>query len=155
VAGTLNNLANLHSDIKDYGPVLEEYEESLKLYRGLARREPDAFLPYVAGILNNLAALHYATKDYGPALAEYEEALRIRRGLAEKEPRAFNQAVAETLLNLSIFYLQAMSDKDKSVAYAQEAREILQSLIKQAPHLQGHLDHAERLLEDNKAKPAP
>lgn len=82
-----------------------------------------------------------------------QEALKIRRGLAKKAPRAFNQAVATTLLNLSIFYLQAMPDKDKSVAYAQEAREILKSLIKQAPHLQYHLDVAERLLKRNKAKP--
>ena len=79
--------------------------------------------------------------------------LKIRRGLAEKEPGAFNQDLAETLLNLSIFHLEAMPDKAKSVAYAQEARDILKPLIKQVPHLQGHLDHAERLLERNMIKP--
>jgi tetratricopeptide (TPR) repeat protein len=155
VAMTLNNLAILHKNIGKFGPALAEYEEALKIRRDLAEKEPDAFLPYVAGTLNNLAGLHKATKDFALALAEIEEALKIRRELATKEPRAFNQDLATTLLNLSIFYLQAVPDKDKSVAYAREAREILKSLIKQAPHLQYHLDVAEQLLEDNKARPTP
>ncbi|MCI5158706.1 MAG: tetratricopeptide repeat protein, partial [Candidatus Electrothrix sp. AUS1_2] len=153
VAMTLNNLATLHKDTGNYCPALAEYEEALKIRRDLARKEPDAFLQDVAMTLNNLANLHRVTNNYGPALTEYEEALKIRRDLAEKEPEAFSQVLAETLLNLGIFYLQAMPDKDKSVAYAQEARKILLSLIKQAPHLQGHLDQAEQLLEDNKARP--
>jgi hypothetical protein len=53
---------------------------------------------------------------------------------------------------LSIFYLQAVPDKIQSTAYAQEARDILKPLIQRMPHLQGHLDHAEQLLERNKAK---
>jgi hypothetical protein len=79
--------------------------------------------------------------------------LKIKRELAAKESGAFSQTLAETLLNLSIYYLQAVPDKDKSVAYAQEVRDILQSLIKQAPHLQNYLDMAEQLLEDNKTQP--
>ena len=154
VATTLNNLANLHSDTQDYGPALKEYEEALKLRRSLAEAEPKAFLPDVAMTLNNLAALHTQTQDYGPALKEYEEALKIRRSLAEAEPKAFLKDVATTLNNLSIFYLYDMPDKAKSVAYAQEARDILIPLCKQVPHLQGDLDKAERLLAANKAKPS-
>ncbi|MCI5182982.1 MAG: tetratricopeptide repeat protein, partial [Candidatus Electrothrix sp. AW1] len=153
VADTLNNLGLLHSDTKGLGPALAAYEEALKLYRGLAEKEPGAFLPDVAMTLNNLAILHWETKDYGPALAEFEESLKLYRGLATKAPRPFSQVLAETLLNLSIFHLKAVPDKDKSVAYAQEARDILKTLIQQAPHLQGHLDHAERLLEANKTQP--
>ncbi len=153
VADSLNNFGILHKEIGAFGPALQEYEEALKLYRGLAEREPEEFLPYVAGTLNNLGELHRATNEYGPARQEYEEALKIKRSLVEREPGAFTQDLSETLLNLSIFYLESMPDKAKSVAYAQEARDILKPLIQRAPHLQGHLDHAEQLLADNKAKP--
>ncbi len=79
--------------------------------------------------------------------------MKIRRELAAKELGAFSQDLVKTLLSLSLFYLQDVPDKAKSVAYAQEVRDILQSLIKQAPHLQNYLDMAEQLLEDNKAQP--
>ncbi|MCI5178651.1 MAG: hypothetical protein D3911_04875 [Candidatus Electrothrix sp. AW3_4] len=153
VATTLNNLAILHSKTGEYSLALKEYQEALKLYSRLAADQPKAFLPYVANILNNMGLLHSDTGEYSPALKEYEEALKIKRELAAKEPGAFSQDLVKTLLSLSIFYLQAVPDKAKSVAYAQEAREILKTLIPQAPHLQGHLDHAERLLEDNKTQP--
>ena len=61
--------------------------------------------------------------------------------------------MANTLINLSIFHLQAVPDKTKSMAYAQEAQDILIPLCKRAPHLQDYLDMAEEVLEDNKAKP--
>ncbi len=54
---------------------------------------------------------------------------------------------------MSIFYLQAVPDKAKSIAYAQEARDILILLCQQAPHLQSQLDLAEQLLAANKTKP--
>ncbi|MCP4702296.1 MAG: tetratricopeptide repeat protein, partial [Gammaproteobacteria bacterium] len=129
------------------------YEEALKIIRGLAEASSEAFLPDVATTLNNLAYLHAATQAFAPALAEYEEALKIYRGLAEASPEAFLPYVAGTLVNMSIFYLQAVPDKAKSVAYAQEARDILKPIKEQAPHLQKYLDHAERLLEANKDKP--
>ena len=154
VAATLNNLANLHYQTQAYGPALKEFEEALKLYRSLAEAEPKAFLKDVAMTLNNLAALHYQTQAYGPALKEFEEALKIMRSLAEAEPKAFLPKLATTLINLSIFHLQAVPDKAKSVAYAQEARDILIPLCKQAPHLQQYLDQAEQLLAANKAKPS-
>jgi hypothetical protein len=89
----------------------------------------------------------------GSALQEYEEALKLYRGLALAEPKAFLPVLANTLLNLSIFYLQNLPDKAKSVAYAQEARDIPIPLCQQAPHMQNYLDKAEQVLAANKAKP--
>lgn len=152
VADSLNNFGVLHKELGAFGLALREYEEALMLYRDFAEREPDKYLPNVAGTLSNLGELHSDTGEYGPARQEYEEALKIRRSLVEREPEAFTQDLSETLLNMSIFYLKSMPDKAKSVAYAQEARDILLSVIKRMPHLQGHLDHAEQLLEDNKAQ---
>lgn len=52
---------------------------------------------------------------------------------------------------MSIFYLQDVPDKTKSIAYAQEARDILTLLCQQMPHLQNYLDAAEEVLKRNKA----
>lgn len=154
VAATLNNMAILHYQIKGYGPAMKEFEESLKIRRSLAETEPKVFLPKVASTLNNLALLHVNTQEYGIALQEYEEALEISRSFAEAEPRAFLPHLTGTLINLSIFYLYAVTDRAKSVAYAQEAGSILIPLCKQVPHLQSRLDMAERLLKANAGGPA-
>ena len=37
-----------------------EYEEALKIYRELAEKEPETYLPYVAATLNNLGILDRA-----------------------------------------------------------------------------------------------
>ena len=52
---TLNNLAVLHSDKNEFSEALEKYEEALKIYRDLAKKNGQTYLPYVAGTLNNLA----------------------------------------------------------------------------------------------------
>ena len=52
----LNSLATL----RDTGRIKEarkEYEEALKIYRELAQKEPNIYLPYVAATLNNLGIL--------------------------------------------------------------------------------------------------
>ncbi|MDH5741845.1 MAG: hypothetical protein OEY77_16125, partial [Nitrospira sp.] len=51
----------------------------------------------------------------------YEEALTIRRRLAEANPQTYLPDVAMSSTNLSIFYLQSMSDRERSLAHAREA----------------------------------
>jgi tetratricopeptide (TPR) repeat protein len=153
MAKTLINFGDLHKIRKEYKPALTKYKGALKIFRCLGESDPEAFLPYVAATLNNLAGLHGETEKYGAAVKEFEEALKIKRSFAEAEPKAFLPVLAKTLLNLSIFHLEAVPDKVKSIAYAEEVRIILIPLCKQAPHLQGDLDMAEGLLKDNAAKP--
>jgi hypothetical protein len=154
VAQTLHNMANLHFAKKEHDQALGEYKEALKTYRSLAESNPEAFRPDVATTLNSLAALHGETKNYITAIEEFEEALQIRRKFGSSNPKAFLPYVAETLVNLSIFHLKVVSDKAKSVAYAEEARSILIPLCAQAPHLQKYLDTAEQVLKANAAGPA-
>jgi tetratricopeptide (TPR) repeat protein len=126
----------------------------LEIRRNLAEASPEVFLPDVADTLNNLANLHSAQNAFGPALAAYEEALQIRLSLAAASPEAFLPVLTETLNNLSIYYLEDVPDRTKSVAYAEEARSILIPLCAKMPHLQGYLDMAERVLKANAATPA-
>ncbi len=96
---------------------------------------------------------YQASISYSSFIVRKCTRLKIFRSLTKASPEAFSQNLVETLLNMSIFYLQAVPDKTKSIAYAQEARDILKPLIQQLPHLQEYLDAAEQVLEANNAKP--
>ncbi len=104
VALTLNNLGNLHSDLKNYASAEKEYREALEIYRRLAATNPEAFESDVATTLLNLGTLHSALQDYASAEKELWEALEIRRRLAAKYPEAFESDLNRTLNNLKILH---------------------------------------------------
>jgi len=87
----------------------------------LAEANPQTYLPHVAMTLNSLATLQQATKEFPAAEAGYQQALAIRRRLADANPQTYLPDVAMSAVNMSIFYLQAVPDKGKSLAYAKEA----------------------------------
>ena len=121
VAMTLNNLAVLQKAKNEFPAAQAAYEEALGIYRRLAETNPQTYLPYVATTLNNLAVLQKAKNEFPAAQAAYEEALGIRRRLAETNPQTYLPDVAMTEINLSIFYLQSLSDRERSLAHASEA----------------------------------
>ena len=104
VAGTLNNLALLHSDTHDFKVAEKEYQEALGIRRELAKTTPEAYLPDVAGTLNNLALLHSGTHNFKVAKKEYREALAKYRELAKTTPEAYLPDVATTLNNLAVLH---------------------------------------------------
>ncbi len=94
VAGTLNNLAILHSDLQQYTQAEEEYNEALKIYRQLAEQNPQAFLSDVAGTLYNMSLLHESMGQYIQAEQECQEALEIYSRLAKEVHPIYEQYVA-------------------------------------------------------------
>ena len=69
-----------------------EYEESLKTYRELAKKEPET-LPYVAATLNNLGILDRAQNRPGEARKAFEEAMKIYEAFAKQDPDQFSSPV--------------------------------------------------------------
>ncbi len=55
LAMSLNNLANMLSDLGRREEALKAAEEAVGLYRPLADARPDIFIPDLAGSLNTLA----------------------------------------------------------------------------------------------------
>src|SRR5271166_430989 len=53
-----------------------EYEESLKTFRQLAKKEPETYLPHVAATLNDLGILDSDQNRIEKARKEFEEALK-------------------------------------------------------------------------------
>ncbi|MFK7948387.1 MAG: tetratricopeptide repeat protein [Saprospiraceae bacterium] len=76
------------------------YEESLGIYRELAKVNQQTYLPYVAGMLNNLGILQSDENEFIKAEKSYNEALTIRKQLV-KLNKKFYSCVASTLNNLA------------------------------------------------------
>lgn len=87
--------------------------------------------------------------QFSKAQRLYEEALKIYRAPAAENPSAYLPDVAVTLINLSISYLQAVPEKEKSIAAAQEAIELLLPFYQQAPYLQKYREAAFGVLKEN------
>ena len=120
-----------------FDTALPLYEEALTIYRRLADANPQTYLSDVAMTLNNLANLHLAKNKFPAALAAYEEALTIRRRLADANPQTYLPDVAMTAMNLSIFYLQALSDRERSLDYARETLVAALLFLEALPAAQG------------------
>jgi tetratricopeptide (TPR) repeat protein len=74
----------------------QAYEESLKIRRELAQKNPDTYLPDVAGMLNNLGILDRAQNRMDEARKAYVEALGIYQRFAARDPGRFGKDVERT-----------------------------------------------------------
>ena len=83
VATTLNNLGNLHDDLNRPKEAEEEYKEALKIYRELAKDNPEAYIDYVATTLNNYALLYAKQKNFHKAIDTIDEAIACMPEKAE------------------------------------------------------------------------
>ena len=107
VAMTLNNLGILDSEQNRKEEARKAFEEALGIYRELAQKNPDIYLPDVAMTLNNLGILHREQNRKEEARKAYEEALRTYRQLAQNNPEIYLPDVAMTLNNLGILHSDA------------------------------------------------
>ena len=90
---TLNNLGILDQDQNQLNEARKEYEEALKIYRELAEKEPETYLPYVPATLNNLGILDRAQNRPEEARKAFEEALKIYKSFAKQDPDQFSPLV--------------------------------------------------------------
>jgi tetratricopeptide (TPR) repeat protein len=124
-------LGNLDSDQSLIKEGQKEYEEALKIYRELARKNPETYLADVAMILNNLGILDIAQNRMKEARIEYEEALKTYAELAQKDPGTYLPNVAMMLNNLdSGSRPEQMAEARKEY---EEALKIYEAFAKQDP----------------------
>jgi tetratricopeptide (TPR) repeat protein len=145
IAGTLNDLGILNSKQNHLEEAGEELQEALKIYRELAGKNPENYLPHVAMTLNNLGILHRQQDRMEDARKELEEGLKIRRELAEKIPVAYLPVVAATLNNLGMLnYSQhRMEDARKELEESLKIRRELMGTnpVKYLPDLASALNN--------------
>ena len=128
----IGTLGNQLSELGDRQAALAHTQEALELYRALAEKHPEAFLPDVATALNNLGNQLSELGDRQAALEHTQEALQIRRALAEKHPEAFLPDVATALNNLGN-QLSELGDRQAALEHTQEALQIRRALAEKHP----------------------
>jgi tetratricopeptide (TPR) repeat protein len=123
------------------------YQEALAIRRNLADANPDVWLQYVAGTLNNLANLQGGKKEFVAAEAGYQEAWEIYHRLAEAHPEIYTPDAAMIAVTMSIFYLNMVQDREKSLAYAREALMAAMPFVKLVPVARKHVENALLVVE--------
>ncbi|MCL2291366.1 MAG: tetratricopeptide repeat protein [Bacteroidetes bacterium] len=132
VAFTLNDLANLQRDNKEFSVALQNFEEALRMRKELAVENPKVYLKYVASTLHNLGNLHNNLNDHPEAFRHYEESLKIREELAKEDPKAHLSNIAATLNNLAVLHVDR-NELEAGMKKHQEALEIRRALAAENP----------------------
>jgi serine/threonine-protein kinase len=88
LGGAIHEYAHLTEEVGDQEDGLRAHEDSLAIWRGLARDEPDnpEYLHGLGVIENCRGNFLYATGEVAAARAAYEAALEIRERLAREHP---------------------------------------------------------------------
>ncbi|MCK9386356.1 MAG: tetratricopeptide repeat protein [Nevskia sp.] len=132
IALILNNLGALERTENHNDAARQAYEESLAIYRALARQNPDVYQPDVARGLNNLGELERAENHNDAARQAYEESLAIYRALARQNPDVYRPDVARSLNNLGELE-RAENRHDAARRAHQESLAIYRELAQQSP----------------------
>ncbi len=93
VADTLNGLAIIHFNTKDYESAKKEFQESLEIRREFSDRAPDTYLRDVAQTLYNMALLYFEINDYDIAETKAQESLKKYKLMAQLNPHLFSSYV--------------------------------------------------------------
>jgi tetratricopeptide (TPR) repeat protein len=134
-AKLLNNLGNALSNQGRRDEALCITEEAAEIYRGLAKANPQTFLPDLATTLSNLGIKLYNQGAREKALAAAQEAVDIQRKFDEKtNPKVFMPGLARSLNNLSAI-LSALGRKEKALDLAQESVAINKQLAESNPQI--------------------
>jgi tetratricopeptide (TPR) repeat protein len=123
LAGSLSNLSIRLSQLGQREEALAASQEAVDMYRRLAQRHPDAFLPELASGLNYLGGDLYRLGRREEALAASQEAVDIQRRLAQSRPDAFLPDLARSLSHLGN-RLSDVGQREEALAASQEAVDI-------------------------------
>ena len=132
LAMTLNNLANLYSDIQRYAESEEKYNECLEIRSRLVKKYPEAYESDLARTLGNLANLYYRIQRYAESEKKYNECLEIYSRLVKKYPEAYESDLARILGNLALLYSDIQRYAESEEKY-NECLEIYSRLVKKYP----------------------
>jgi len=139
LAGTLNNLGNVLSDLRRLEEAEGAYREALEIRRRLAEQKPQVYEPYLATTLNNLGAV----LSYLRRLEEAEEAYREAQKIYQRHDDVPDQR-AVLLSNLG----RLQMERERW----EEAAETLREAVEQVERLRAevlNLDRRERILREN------
>ena len=107
-------------------------EEALNIFRQLAQKTPETYLPKVAQALNNLAIIDRDQNRMDAAYRDLEEALKTFRELGQKTPDTYVSYVAQAVNNLAVLD-QAQNRQQAAHKEYEEALKIFRELADKNP----------------------
>jgi tetratricopeptide (TPR) repeat protein len=132
VTGLLN-LSNTMGNLGQHEQALQAIQESINLYRELARDRLDAFNHnHLARSLNNLSITLSDVGQHELALQAVQEAVNLNRESARLQPDAFRADLAMSLNNLSTT-LSDLGQHEPSLQAVQEAIDLYRDLARVQP----------------------
>lgn len=130
LACVLNIYATRLSEVGKPTEALEAARESLEIWRELAQRSQDTFLPYLAGGLNTYAQMLHAVGMREEALETAREALKIWRDVVQWIRERFLPDFALSLSS-NATVMGAVGKREEAVAAEREAVEIRRQLAQE------------------------
>ena len=94
------NLESFRTEQSRMEEARRHLEQALAMRRGLARTNPETYLPDMAVTLNNLANLERIENNVDEARRYYEESLQIHTQLARQNQDPYPADRAQALINL-------------------------------------------------------
>jgi tetratricopeptide (TPR) repeat protein len=132
LAGLLNNLGNLLSEVGRRKEALDTVNEAVSIRRRLAEADSAAGSPDLALALHNFSILLSGAGRREEALAPAEEAVAIRRPLAAADPAAYLPELAGSLANLGT-RLSKVGRWEDALDPAREAAGLYRELAEASP----------------------
>ncbi len=88
-------------NINHYSDAIKHFEKALNIYRKLANKKPETYLPNASEILNKLGNIYLNINQFSTAFEKFEEALEIDRLLNKNKQKTNFLCLARTLNNFA------------------------------------------------------
>lgn len=109
------------------------YLKTIKLFTGLAKKDPKTHQQNLAWAYNMLANFyHYDRQDYNQAIQARQEALKIYKILVKQEPKRFFERLFRTYNSLALSY-QEQKQYTLTQKVLQKSLELIQTVSKKTP----------------------
>ena len=118
-ANVLNNSANLHRLNNDFDRAEEDFQQAVKIYKSLSKKDPLIFMPSVAIGLHNLAILDKTRNKIELAFSGFREVKQIYTTLEKVQPGSFKSQMANVLNNLANLHAQRFQHSEAQQLYHQ------------------------------------
>ncbi len=133
-ARTVNNIAQMLTNMKQIEVAREAFEDCLALRRNLFRNNPAGFTADLSSTLNGFGLMEYKQRNFSKAETLLAEALELRRELARDFPDSFEDEFAESLENYGMLVLNTKG-ASSAEPFISESIQIIEKLKAKMPRI--------------------
>jgi len=133
-ARTVNNIAQMLSNMDQIEVAREAFEDCLALRRSLFRNNPAGFSADLSSTLNGYGLMEYKQRNFSKAEILLKEALDLRRELASDFPDSFEDEFAESLENYGMLVLNTKG-ASSAEPFISESIQIIEKLKARMPRI--------------------